>query len=188
MSAKNKPVTWTARAVQYAIAVQLDFFKYCIVPNIRLGSNDDMDLAILSPSKLLWEVEIKVTMFDWKRDLEKLKWQMPVRDCTPARFYYAVPWKLVPENDVGNRTIPDWLPSHAGVIAIGNSRTTKSLADGSQQVTDKPSATILRTAKPRHRTPLADKYVDEMYRKLSIRYWKAVCMREPGEKIILPES
>lgn len=174
--------------MQYAIAVQLDFFKYCIVPNIKLGSNDDMDLAILSPSRLLWEVEIKVTMFDWKRDLEKEKWTVAPTDCTPARFYYAVPWKLVPEDDVGGRVIPDWLPAGSGVIAIGNERKTKTIADGSQIVIDKPTAMVLRTAKARHRNTLPDKYVDEMYRKLSIRYWKSVCMREPGDKIILPES
>ena len=184
----QRPVQWTARAVQYAIAVQLDFFKYCIVPNIRLGGNDDMDMAILSPSRLLWEVEIKVTMSDWKRDLEKTKWSMPIGDCTPARFYYAVPWKLVPENDVGGRALPDWLPTQAGVIAIGNSRSTKTIADGTQEVVDKPTAAILRTAKPRHRKPLPDKYVDEMYRKLSIRYWKTVCLKEPGNTITLPES
>jgi hypothetical protein len=182
-----KPVKWTARAVQYAIAVQLDFFKYCIVPNIHLGGNDDMDLAILSPSRLLWEVEIKVTMFDWKRDLEKAKWTEDHGDCTPARFYYAVPWKLVPEDDTGGRTVPNWLPHQAGVIAIGNTRSTKTLSDGTQQITDKPSATIVRAAKPRHRTPLAERYVDEMYRKLSIRYWKTVCMKEPGQTIELPE-
>lgn len=185
---KTTPVRWTARAVQYAIAVQLDFFKYCIVPNIRLGSNDDMDLAILSPSKLLWEVEIKVTMFDWKRDLEKAKWGAEPSDCMPARFYYAVPWKLIPEDDVGGRTLPSWLPAQAGVIAIGNERTTKTQADGSQLVIDKPTATPIRTAKPRHRNTLPDKYIDEMYRKLSIRYWRIACARDPGYTIELPET
>ena len=186
----KKPITWTARAVQYAVAVQLDFFRYCIVPNIRLGFNDDMDLAILSPSKLLWEVEIKVTMFDWKRDLEKLKWKMPMREETAARFYYAVPWTLVckDRDDLSHVTIPEWVPDVAGVIAVRNQRSTKTLEDGQQVVTDRPIAWISRTAKPRHRNKLPDKYVDEMYRKLSIRYWKAAWKNDPGTTFTLPES
>lgn len=185
-------MTWNARAVQYAIAVQLDFFKYCIVPNIHLGSGDELDMAILSPSKILWEVEIKISRADWLRDLEKSKWaflqQGLVYDYTPARFYYAVPWRLVPEDNVGKRTIPDWVPVSAGVVAIGNNRTVTSQPDGSQTVIDSPTATIIRTAKPLHRKQLPQKYVDEMYRKLSIRYWKSVYKNDPGNTIILPDT
>jgi hypothetical protein len=188
---QQKPVTWNARAVQYAIAVQLDFFKYCIVPNLHLGGSDEMDLGVLSPSKLLWEVEIKVDMFDWKRDLEKPKhtlWKMKqFYPTSPARFYYAVPWKLVPEDDTGGRKLPAWLPAHAGVIAIGNTRTTKTQEDGTQLIIDKPSASIIRTAKPLHRNQLEQKFVDEMYRKLSIRYWKSAYKNDPGTTFQLPE-
>ncbi len=191
-SAKSKPVTWNARSVQYAIALQLDFFKHCMVPNIHLGGNDEMDLAILSTTRLLWEVEIKISRDDWKRDLEKTKhvdWQQKkFASTSPARFYYAVPWKLVPESDTGGRTLPDWLPKHAGVIAIGNTRDVKSQPDGTQVITDKPHATIIKTAKPLHRNQLPQKYIDEMYRKLSIRYWKAAYKNDPGSTIILPEQ
>jgi len=188
----KKPVTWTASAVQYAIAVQLDFYKYCIVPNIHLGGNDEMDMGILSPSRLLWEVEIKISRDDWHRDIQKKKWVFLASDTiyawTPSRFYYAVPRRLVYKDDVSQAQVPDWVPDKAGIIAVYNHRSTKTWPDGSQSVIDKPTASIVRTAKPLHRNKLEDKYVDEMYRKLSIRYWRATYKKEPGNTIILPEE
>jgi hypothetical protein len=179
---QRKPVTWTARSVQYAIALQLDYFRYCIVPNIKLGNSDEMDLAILSPSKILWEVEIKISLNDWRRDLGKSKWTRPASDSTPARFYYAVPGTLVKNG------IPSWVPGKAGVLAIYNNRSTKTLSDGSQEVVDRPYANVLRVAKPNHRNRLPEMYVYEMYRKLSVRYWRQKYDRENSQKILLPEE
>jgi len=184
---RNVPIRWTARAVQYAVAVHLDFFRYCVVPNIHLGGNDDMDMAILSPSKLLWEVEIKVTMDDWKRDLDKRKWQLSVQPWTPARFYYAVPSRLVKRSDSGF-VLPDWLPELAGVLEVRNNRTQTTLSDGTIHIVDKPTVIPLRAAKPRHRQQLPEKYVYEMYRKLSIRYWRSAYKNDPGETFNLPEE
>lgn len=186
----KKPITWTAAAVQYAIAVQLDIRRHCIVPNIYLGGNDEMDMAILSPSRLLWEVEIKISLADWRRDINKIKWHRGalVEPWSPARFYYAVPSSLVYTSDGGPPKYPDWLPASAGVITVYNHRSTHTELDGSQTIYDRPTANMLRAAKPLHRNKLEDKYVDEMYRKLSIRYWHIAHLKEPGTKIILPDA
>jgi len=184
----KKPISWTAGAVQYSIAIQLDFFRYTIVPNIYLNL-EEMDLAVLSPSKLLWEVEIKVTMDDWRRDLEKTKWTNSLpHPCNPARFYYAVPEKLVAKGADGMYTIPEWVPPTAGILAVVNRRKQTTQPDGSLLVEDTPKCYPVRVAKALHRNKLPDQYVDEMYRKLSIRYWKSAYKNEPGNKIILPEN
>jgi len=182
-----KAITWTAKAIQHALAVQFNFFKYCMVPNIYLGRNDEMDLAILTPSKILWEVEVKISLQDWKRDLSKTKWLNELHDHSPARFYYAVPECLVPMNDSNQHIIPDWVPIHAGVAVILNTRKRVSGNDGVQVITDVPKVRILRAAKSLHRNKLPEKYVDEMYRKLSVRYWKHVRKGMPSVDVTIPE-
>ena len=177
-----KPIKWTSSAIQYAIVKQFDYVKYCIVPNIYLGA-DEMDIALLSPRKMLWEVEIKISMGDWKRDTEKKKWKEGPWEYSPSRFYYAVPESLVPKGK-----LPNWLQSEAGVLCIGNNRERKSQPDGTMVITDKPHVWFVRASKALHNNKLPQKYIDEMYRKLSIRYWNMAYKKEPGDEICLPEN
>lgn len=182
------PVKWTARSMQRAVALQLDMFRYTMVPNINLGSGDEMDLAVLTPSGLLWEVEIKTTLHDWKRDLEKLKWKLPPDlPYRPARFYYAVPHSLIAGKD-GTHSVPGFVLDFAGVVSFQNVRATKTLSTGQRVHVDQPVATIIRTAKPMHRNKLPQKYIDEMYRKLSIRYWKRTWKIDQDEPITINEE
>jgi hypothetical protein len=151
--------------VYQALARKLEWWRNTIVPNVYLGSRrDEMDLAIISKSGLLWEIEIKVSMADWKADMHKPKWNRGQRvlPCHPARFYYAVPTELVPEVERceaerwGKRryAIPDWVDSSAGVIAVEGF-----------------DCQMLRQAKPLHRSPLPLELRLELLQKLGARYW-----------------
>lgn len=186
VSKHKKPVTWTESLMQRALALQLDYVRHCIVPNVSLGNTDEMDLAVLTPSLILCEVEVKISMADWARDNEKEKWTLPIGELTPSRFYYAVPDKLV--NKDGKFVIPEWVQPHAGIITVVNRRSTTTMEDGSQVVVDKPVATIRKFPKPRHRNRLPEKYIYELYRKLSIRYWAKMFDKGYSKTITFPEE
>lgn len=156
-----------------ALAISFEWWTNVVVPNVYLGQrSDEMDLAIISKSGLLWEVEIKASLADWRADLSKRKWKpekkegwyCPPDGSDPARFYYAVPMCLVKEakgnNSLGYKYIlPDFVPGSAGVLGVYDD-------DG------KPRVRFLRPAKPLHRNPLPMELRLELLRKLGIRYWK----------------
>ena len=158
--------------IYQVLARRLEWWRNTIVPNVYLGARrDEMDLAIISQSGLLWEVEIKVSMSDWKADFNKPKWKRGQRvlPCHPARFYYAVPFELVPEiarsesERWGKRkySIPEWVAPSSGIIAVNTDRCE-----------------ILRQAKPMHRNPLPLELRLELLQKLGARYWNHVAPRD----------
>jgi hypothetical protein len=67
------------------------------------------DLAVITRSGYLTEIEVKISRSDWKADAAKDKWAKPRPHV--ARFFYAVPEALAKE-------IPEWVPAHAGVLAV----------------------------------------------------------------------
>lgn len=99
------------RQIQRALARHFDYTKYTCVPNIYLGGGE-MDFAAVSEAGYLVEVEIKLTVSDWREDLKKAKWGADYAKfrLIVSRFYYAVPTELLPK-------APTWVPKSAGLIA-----------------------------------------------------------------------
>ena len=93
-----------------------------IVPNVSWGfSIHECDLLIVTPSNYLWEVEIKTSMADLKKDKEKYHKHI---DDRIKRLYFAVPDYL---NDVGKH-----IPERAGIIEVvstGFARISKPPVD-----------------------------------------------------------
>lgn len=73
----------------------------------------EMDVALITKARLLWEFEIKITLADWKADEKKRKWGNTCRKYV-SRFYYVVPENLL--QDISK--IPDHVTSKMGLLAI----------------------------------------------------------------------
>lgn len=87
-----------------------------VVPNVSWGLlYDEADLIVLSKTGYLTEVEIKISMADWKADLSKTKWKRTnYQDNLVKRFFYAAPAELA------IRYAELQLPEFAGVISISD--------------------------------------------------------------------
>jgi hypothetical protein len=188
--AKSAPVIWSEGTICHALALYFEWWRNIIVPNIYIGGSfREIDLSILTPAGLLWAIEIKVSLADWKRDLGKGKYPSY---CSPARFYYAVPDTIVKwSDDEGTRTykrkpiLPDWVPAHAGVIFIRNRRDISSY-EGKWVILDTPERWYVKQCRPLHRTPLQPKYREEMMRKMAGKYWRHVTGVDMPEEVRVP--
>lgn len=107
------PLKLTERIVQKAI-----YFYwpdgYTSFPNVNLFGWE-MDLALVSSSMYLTEIEIKLTLSDWKRDCKKGKFLNPQHAPKMFKhikyFYYAVPERLLPKT-------PDFVTAETGIITF----------------------------------------------------------------------
>lgn len=82
---------------------------YCF-PNVHFGYGE-MDMAILTrPAGYLWEIEVKLSLADWRADQKKKKWTKTDWFNTHiSRMYYAVPTELIGKT-------PDFVPATAGIL------------------------------------------------------------------------
>lgn len=87
---------------------------YTSFPNVNLFGWE-MDLAMVSSSDYLTEIEVKITLSDWKADCKKDKFlnieHYPKRFKYIKYFYYAVPEKLLTK-------IPAFVSEDTGIISI----------------------------------------------------------------------
>jgi len=146
---------WTEGNVIAAIARDFKWWVHLMVPNVCEGC--EMDLAVLTKANILWEVEIKVSKSDWKKDLAKCK--RYAEGWNPQRFYYAVPESLVPD-----KKIPEWVPDWAGVICLSQRARDNKIIVSSH----------LRQSKLLHRNKANEKIRIALLNKLAFRYWTHV--------------
>lgn len=126
----------------------------------------EIDLAVVTSSNLLYDVEIKCSLGDWNADLKKKKW----RDgCFPvetgehmgfvahweriSRFYYAIRSGM-------EKQIPRWVQDWIGIIVIS--------PDSERFWTAKECRPAKRSPKARK---LTEEEVADLGRKLHFRYW-----------------
>lgn len=103
--------------VEFYMARHFCWRRNLIVPNVYwgLGFNYELDLMVVTPSRWAYEVEIKVSASDLKRDKFK-------RDCAHnsnkiRKLFFAMPKTL--EKYVGE------VPERAGIFLIGESGHVK---------------------------------------------------------------
>lgn len=191
--AKALPVQWTEGGICHALAMWIEWWRNTVVPNVYLGpSRREIDVAVLTKAGMLWAFEIKCSVSDWKRDLDKRRYPACAE---PARFYYVVPETLVqwtaptprPDQDadlevrrdwwrhgrMARPIIPEWVPKHAGIVFLTNKRDMHTYDDG-VHVVDSPTKGYVHPCKCIHRKPLDLKYRQELMAKLGMRYWSHV--------------
>lgn len=104
----------TSTEIEFAIAGWFGIRTHVIVPNLSWGLNlaFECDLAVLSGSGYLYEVEIKISRSDLIRDREKHKWHY--YDTGKIRkLWFAIPERLL-------KAI-DHIPDKAGILVVSKS-------------------------------------------------------------------
>jgi hypothetical protein len=103
---KSKPIS-TAE-IEIAVAKMFNIRTHIIVPNISWGFHfgHEMDLFVLTKSNLVKEVEIKISVSDFRADFKK--WHQH-KSKYVKEFYYAFPKELYDK-------VKDEVPEHAGII------------------------------------------------------------------------
>ena len=102
----GEPKKLTANDCIKAVALYFDHGRNLIVPNVQMFGCE-LDVACLSKSGYLTEVEVKISLGDWHADRLKTKWQHAERTKYVNRFYYAVPFHLISK-------VPDWITEEVG--------------------------------------------------------------------------
>lgn len=148
-----------AKDIQKAVASLYD--KHTVIPNVYLGGFE-LDLAVISKDWYLTEVEVKVSMSDWKRDEFKKKWVVENAAKTNyyrkrhkvSRFYYAVPSELA-------KSIPEFVTPETGIIEVYTSPYQKGIW-----------AKVIRESKRIKQNRLNSKEINGLLRAMSFKVWK----------------
>lgn len=153
---------WHAGRLIYALAHRFDWRQNQMMTEFAVDGGQ-ADLVFITAAGYLTEIEVKVSLADWRADFAKGKWQKPRP--TVARFFYAIPETLAEK-------IPEGLPEHAGIIVV------RSSSQGGPDYT--------REIKPARRLR-AQKVAPEMRRRLVdncyYRYWQQQ-MRGLGRRLL----
>lgn len=117
--------------------------NWLVIPNVSWGFlRYEADLLVVSRAKHCTEIEVKISMSDWKQDFSKHKHKIP--DPRVKYQYYAAPYELA------TRFEELELPPGWGVIGVGDSKGIHVLkhADAlkSRSLTDKELMTLARLA------------------------------------------
>lgn len=104
---KPKTDKWCKHRIALAIARHFGWAKNSMFEEV-FYEGGIADAIFISQSGYVTEVEVKISVSDWKKDLTKEKWKSP-RNI--KYFYYAVPESL-------EYKIPNGLPNHAGIAIV----------------------------------------------------------------------
>lgn len=129
----------TSKQMRAALACHLRYKMQCSLFAFERGLGaGNPDLIGVLPNRYLAEIEIKVTLADFKRDAAKAKWNSAYYK-RPRLFYYAVPPELV-------KKVTPLLPKGAGLLTFHtNGRDPITRLPG-VEIMKKPTAD--REAKP----------------------------------------
>lgn len=127
---------------------------FCAVPNISWGLLPwEADLLLISKGGHLTEIEIKVSLSDWRCDAEKKKWRRSDERKWLRRFYYAVPLRLAER--------------HADIVTAPGS--------GILAVDEKNQITVIREATPeKNAQRLSEAEMLKVARLGTMRFWSEV--------------
>ena len=149
--------------IEIAVAQHIGHRQHLIVPNVwwGLGFQHELDLAVLTKSGRLWEVEIKVSKSDLKADKKKYCAHMDPQNRI-SRLYFAVPEKL--ENCI------DLIPKTAGFLVVLE-RQYKAVYQNDKSgtrihVEERRKPKIIKSARK-----LSDAEIQKLYHLGAMRIW-----------------
>lgn len=134
--------------IEIAVAHFFNSRQNLIVPNVSwgLGFHYEIDVLVLTPANYAYEIEIKTSASDLRRDKNKKYWHNSTRI---RRLYFAIPEKLQ------NLALAE-IPPHSGLIVIGDMGETRPI---------KPAETILSAKK------FTEKERQHLYELAAMRVW-----------------
>ena len=117
--------------------------NYLAIPNVSWGFlSYEADLLVVSKARFATEIEVKISMPDWKKDFEKRKHKTGLRDKRIKYQYYAAPMALA------LRHTELELPEGWGVIGVSDGKGINILKEASahdaQKITDKELLVLAR--------------------------------------------
>jgi len=155
MSADTERRCASADEIAYALTRPQGPFpyrRYVCVPNVSWGLDlaGEADVVALSGSGYLTEIEIKISVADFRRDAGKRKHRLPNGSAhgLVSAFYYAMPDTIWPK-------IEAEFPPHAGLILVD----------------DEYRARVVIKAPARACRKLRDDEREQLGRLGTMRYW-----------------
>ena len=108
----------TSAEVKYYVFTYLRYQRQCPLVTFERALHCGVavpDILAVDKSRYLTEVEVKVSLADFRADTKKRKWNMQARGFRvgPRKFYYAAP------NDLAIQ-IKEELPDHAGLLSVSH--------------------------------------------------------------------
>jgi len=100
-------------------AAYLRYRRQCIVVAFERGVSghvDNPDVLGVTVQRYLIEIEVKVSVSDFRRDIDKAKWKCPGRLC-PRQFYYIVP------PDISDKVLKIWPDEDRGLLTLDRTRS-----------------------------------------------------------------
>lgn len=107
------PEKITATEIELALSGYFDSRRNFIIPNVKWGFRNlryEIDLMVVTQSLYAYEVEIKISPGDLKRDREKLKWNYCGEQHYFRKSFFAIPEKMLKYQDL--------VPEKAGILAV----------------------------------------------------------------------
>jgi hypothetical protein len=109
----TEPRKITAQDIEVALKGYFDYRRNFLVPNVYGGFrylNYEIDVLVVTGSRYAYDVEIKISPGDLRRDAKKDKWRY-CRDLHHFRkSYFAMPEAMLKYQDL--------VPEHAGIITV----------------------------------------------------------------------
>jgi hypothetical protein len=103
----------TAAEIELALASFFDWRRNFVIPNISngfRGINYEIDVMVVTQSLYAYDIEIKVSASDLKRDQDKDKWRYCLDQHYFRKSYFAMPETMSQYQDL--------VPAHAGIILV----------------------------------------------------------------------
>lgn len=103
----------TAADIEVALSNHFDTRRNFMIPNLKWGFRNllyEIDLVVVTGSKYIYEIEIKISAGDLKRDRKKWKWGYCKTQHHFRKSYFAMPATMLKYQDL--------VPEHAGILAV----------------------------------------------------------------------
>ena len=103
----------TAEAIELALLRVFDHRRNFVIPNVSWGFrhlNYEIDVMVVTASLYAYDIEIKISAGDLKRDAAKDKWRYCRDQHYFRKSYFAIPEALL--------KYAVFIPDHAGIIAV----------------------------------------------------------------------
>lgn len=133
-----------------ALAGYFDYARNHVFPRVHFYQWES-DMLVVTASRRVWEIEVKISRSDWLVDRNKSKFKHPFFGRI-GRFWYAVP------EEVLEKGIPDFVDARTGILAL-------KLHNGTIMVR------LVRKAGTRSKHQMTDKGMTRLYRSTYFRFW-----------------
>ena len=148
----------TAEEIMLAlIRKRFNLMSYLVVPNVWYGFslNHECDLLAISKSGYATEIEIKISVADVKKDLDK---KHNHKDEKIKYLWFAMPDKIYEKS-------LQYIPERAGILTLSK-RDDTYFGDGYIQVFEKRTAIA-----EKYTNKITDVELKNLQRLMAMRYW-----------------